>query len=123
MTKGAALYGFFSSFGLPAYTETDVPNDVVLPYLTYTPVFDAWDGEPAALTANLWYYGAGEAVPNAKAAEISAAIGYGGKLLKCDEGYIWLHRGSPWCQSAPVEAEPLLKMKTLNISAEYLTFN
>lgn len=123
MTKGAALYSFFSSFGLPAYAETDVPNDMVLPYLTYTPVFDTWGGESVSLSASLWYYGAGENVPNAKAEEISAAIGLSGKILKCDDGYIWLRRGTPWCQSAPVEAEPLLKVKTLNISADYLTLN
>lgn len=123
MTKEAALYSFFSGFGIPAYAETDVPNNAVLPYLTYTPVFDAWGGDAAALTVNLWYYGAGETAPNAKAAEISKAIGPGGKVLGCEGGYIWLRRGTPWCQSAPMEDEPLLKMKTLNLSAEYLTLN
>ncbi len=72
MTKDEALYRFFSGFGIPAYPDTAVLNengepDVVLPYLTYTPVFDAWGGEPVSLTVNLWYRTESEAVPNAKA--------------------------------------------------------
>ena len=70
MTKDEALYRFFSGFGIPAYPDTSVLNengepDVVLPYLTYTPVFDAWGGEPVSLTVNLWYRTESEAVPNA----------------------------------------------------------
>ncbi|MCI8623751.1 MAG: hypothetical protein HFG26_08825 [Provencibacterium sp.] len=126
MTKDKALYRFFSGFGIPAYPDTAVLNedgepDVVLPYLTYTPIFDAWGGEPVSLTVNLWYQTESEAVPNAKAQELSSAIGYGGKMLKCDEGYIWLKRGSPWCQNLADEADRFIKRRYINVTAEYMT--
>lgn len=128
MTKDKALYAFFSGFGIPTYLDNAVLNeygepDVILPYLTYTPVFDAWGGEPVSLTVNLWYRTESEAIPNAKAQEISNTIGMGGKVIPCDEGYIWLKRGSPWCQNLSDEVDPTIKRRYINITAEYLTFN
>lgn len=128
MTKDKTLYAFFSSFGIPAYPANAVLNesgeaDVILPYLTYTPVFDAWGGEPVSLTVNLWYRTESEAIPNAKAQELADAIGMGGKLIPCDEGYIWLKRGSPWCQNLSDEVDRFIKRRYLNVTAEYLTFN
>lgn len=127
MTKDKALYAFFSGFGIPAYPSTSVVNekgeaDVVFPYLTYTPVFDAWGGGPVSLTVNLWYYTESEAVPNAKAEELSQAIGMGGVRVPCDEGVIWLKRGSPWCQSLADEIDPAIKRRYINVTAEYMTF-
>lgn len=126
MTKDKALYAFFSGFGIPAYPDNAVLNengepDVVLPYLTYTPVFDAWGGEPVSLTVNLWYRTESEAIPNAKAQEISEAIGIGGKTVPCDEGYIWIKRGSPFYQSISDETDSAIKRRYINMTAEYLT--
>lgn len=123
MTKAAALHQFFSSFGMTAYTATSVPDDAVLPYLTYELSTSAWQGGEVGLTVNLWFYTESEAVPNAKAQELSQAIGLGGKILPCDGGYIWLKRGSPWCQSLKDETSPTIKRRYLNVTAEYLTEN
>lgn len=123
MTKAAALHQFFSSFGMTAYTATSVPDDAVLPYLTYELSISAWEGGEVGLTVNLWFYTESEAVPNAKAQELSQAIGMGGKILPCDGGYIWLKRGSPWCQSLKDETSPTIKRRYLNVTAEYLTEN
>lgn len=128
MTKDKALYAFFSGFGLPAYPANAVLNengepDVILPYLTYTPVFDSWGGDPVSLTVNLWYRTESESIPNAKAQELSTAIGMSGKIIPCDEGYIWLKRGSPWCQNLADEVDPAIKRRYINMTAEYLTFD
>lgn len=123
MTKAAALYQFFSGFGIAAYASTAVPDDVTFPYLTYEVITSAWEGGEVGLTVNLWYYTESEATPNAKAQELSEALGIGGKLLKCDGGYIWLKRGSPWCQSLTDDTSPTIKRRYINISAEYLTAN
>lgn len=123
MTKAAALHQFFNSFGMTGYTAASVPEDAVLPYLTYTPIFDAWGGEPVSLTVNLWFYTTSEATPNAKAQELSDVLGIGGKILRCDGGYIWLKRGSPWCQSLSDETDRNIKRRYLNVTAEYLTAN
>lgn len=121
-TKAAALHEFFSSFGLPAYPVSSVPEDTVFPWLTYELIISAWEQGEVALVLNLWYYTESEATPNAKAEEISKAIGMGGALLTCDDGVIWLKRGSPWCQSLQDATDPMIKRRYINITAEYLTF-
>lgn len=105
------------------YPSTSVPDDVVLPYGTYELITSAWGEEPVGLTVNLWFYTESEAIPNAKAQELSEAIGRGGVRLKCDDGYIWLKRGSPWCQSLSDETSSTIKRRYINITAEYQTFN
>lgn len=122
MTKGQALKEFFSTF-LPAYPVSNVPDDAVFPWLTYDLVTGAIDTGEVSLTVNLWYYTDSEAEPNAKAQEISDEIGYGGKMLRCDEGYIWLKRGSPWCQALVDSENDNVKRRYINITAEYLTPN
>jgi len=123
MTKAAALHKFFSSFGMTAYTDASVPEDAILPYLTYELITSAWDGGEVGLTVNMWFYTESEAIPNAKAEELSCAIGHGGKILHCDEGLIWLKRGSPWCQSLTDETDKNIKRRYINVTAEYMTFN
>jgi hypothetical protein len=121
MTKYAALYQFFSGFGLTAYPDTAVPDDVIFPYLTYSATTNGWDAGETALTVNLWYNTESESIPNAKAQEIAAALGTGGKRILCDGGFIWLKRGSPWCQSLTDETTPSIKRRYINVSAEYMT--
>lgn len=123
MTKEAALYKFFNSFGIPAYPVTSVPEDAVFPWLTYEPVTSAFEEGEAAITVNLWYYTTDEAPANAKARELSEAIGMGGKILRCDGGAIWLKRGSPWCQNLRDEADPAIKRRYIQVAAEYFTQN
>lgn len=121
MTKEAALHKFFSSFGMKAYPASAVPDDGRLPYLTYEMITSAWETGEVALTVNLWFYTTGEAAPNAKAGELSQAIGPGGRVFPCDGGYIWLKRGSPWCQSLGEETDPNIKRRYINVTAEFLT--
>lgn len=121
MTKEAALLKFFNSFGIPGYPTTSVPEDAVFPWLTYDVITSDFDGGEVGLTVKLWYYTEDEAPPNAKAREISKAIG-GGVRIKCDEGYIKLIRGSPWCTSVKDETDPTIKLRYINITAEYQTF-
>lgn len=123
MTKAAAIYEFFNSFGLTAYASTSVPEDVTFHYLTYDLVIDAWGGGEVSMTVNLWFYTTSEAIPNAKVEQISEAIGVGGKVIPCDGGYIWIKRGTPWAQSLPDDTAPSIKRRYLNVTVEYLTTN
>ena len=123
MTKEATLHAFFNSFGLPGYPDSSVPDDAVFPWLTYGLVTDAWGGGETGITVNLWYYTTDETPPNAKAREISETIGLGGKVIPCDGGYIWLKRGSPFCQSLKYEDDNSIKRRYINLTAEYLTLN
>lgn len=123
MTKTAALHAFYSSFGLEAYEENAVPtgDDAPdLPYLTYNVSTDSI-GTDVALTVSLWYRGTSWVQANAKAEEISRAIGMGGTVLPCDGGTIWIRRGTPFAQSMGDDSDDMIKRKYINITAEFLT--
>ena len=123
MTKNKALYAWFNEGEIPFYRASAVPDDVVLPYGTYEYIDSAFDLGEVGLTVNLWFRTESEAIPDEKAQELSKKIGYGGVTIPCDEGYIWLKRGSPFCQSLTYENDPAIKRRYINITAEYLTFS
>ena len=120
MTKAAAIYQFWSSFGLTAYEENTVPTDAAFPYITYQLVTDSFDSE-VATTASLWYRSESWAGINAKTEAISQKISRGGKIISCDGGAIWLKRGQPFAQNMGDESDDLIKRKYLNITAEFMT--
>ena len=120
MTKAAAIYQFWSSFGLTAYEENTVPDDAVFPYITYQLVTDSFDRE-IPLSASLWYRSESWTAINAKTEEISQKISRGGKIVSCDGGAIWLKRGQPFAQNMRDESDDLIKRKYLNITAEFMT--
>ena len=120
MTKAAAIYQFWNSFGLAAYEENTVPDDADFPYITYQLVTDSFDYE-IPLTASIWYRSESWTAINAKTEEVSQKISRGGKIIPCDGGAIWLKRGQPFAQSMGDESDNLIKRKYLNITAEYMT--
>ena len=120
MTKAAAIYQFWSSFGLTAYEENTVPTDAAFPYITYQLVTDSFDLE-IPLTSSIWYRSESWAGINAKTEEISQTIIRGGKIIPCDGGAIWIKRGHPFAQNMRDESDDLIKRKYLNITAEFMT--
>lgn len=120
MTKAAAIYQFWSSFGLTAYEENTVPEDAAFPYVTYQLVTDSFDREVAA-TASLWYRGESWTAINAKTEEISKKIGASGKKIAVDGGGIWIKRGQPFAQNMGDESDDLIKRKYINISIVFIT--
>ena len=120
MTKAAAIYQFWSGFGLTAYEENSVPTDAAFPYITYQLVTDSFDRE-VPVSASLWYRSESWTAINAKTEEISQKISRGGKIIPCDGGVIWLKRGQPFAQNMGDESDNLIKRKYLNITAEFMT--
>ena len=120
MTKAAAIYQFWNSFGLTAYEENTVPDDAKFPYITYQLVTDSFDRE-VPVTASLWYRSESWTAINAKTEEISQKISRGGKIISCDGGAIWIKRGQPFAQNMGDESDNLIKRKYLNITAEFMT--
>lgn len=126
MTPEAAIYSFFNGFGIPAYASTSVPDQDSdmwhgFPYMSYTLVTGEWDDNEVSMTVDVWYKTESEAEPNAKVREIYLAIGRGGVMLPCDNGAVWVKRGSPWSQVVPSEeADDMIKRRYVNISIEYL---
>ena len=120
MTKAAAIYQFWNSFGLTAYEENTVPTDADFPYITYQLVTDSF-GLEIQITASLWYRSESWTAINAKTEEISQTISRGGKIIPCDGGAIWLKRGQPFAQNMGDESDDLIKRKYINITAEFMT--
>ena len=125
-TKAAALYNFFSGFGLDAWEENSVyaletPPD--FPYLTYEMNTDAFGDYDTALSVSLWYRSTSWAAANAKVEDISAEIGRGGKVVPCEGGYLLFMRGSPFAQSLGDPSDDMIKRKLLNIRVRYYTSN
>ena len=123
MTKEAALYNFWASFGLPAYDESSVPtgdNAPPFPYITYQ-VSTSYFENPVILSASVWYRSTSWVDANAKAQEIGSKISRGGILLRCEGGAVWISRGSPFAQSMGDSSDPEIKRKYLNITAKFIT--
>lgn len=120
MTKAAAIYQFWSGFGLTAYEENTVPTDAAFPYITYQLVTDSFDREVAA-TASLWYRGESWTAINAKTEEISKKTGASGKKIAVDGGGIWIKRGQPFAQNMGDESDDLIKRKYINVSIVFIT--
>lgn len=120
MNKEAAFKAWAEGFGIPAYAETAVPEDAKEPYMTYyLPTAMFGDGEQAA-TLSLWYRTTSEALPNSKAREIGKALASGGRQVVCDEGAMWLKRGTPFCQAMD-SGDNAVKRRYINVSVEFIT--
>lgn len=121
MTPEAAVYGFLSSFGIPAYASTSTPSDVEFPYLTYDLVVDGWAGGEVNMPVNIWGLTDSEAFMNSMVRTISDRLGIGGVTIPCDGGMLWFKKGSPWAQAVRVEGEnEKIKRRYININIEYL---
>ena len=126
-SKEYALHRFWSSFGLTAYDETTVGDrrDVMAEtggrYITYGVSTSTFE-DPVPLHASLWYRDMFWTDITAKTNEISAYIGYGGRLVPYDGGYLWICRGVPFAQRMEDEDDQVRRMY-LNIMIEYLAVN
>lgn len=121
MNKEQALQSFWSSFGIPAYDETTVPDDAKMPHITYSVITDSLDNV-VNLNASLWYYSTSWAEITRKKDEIAEYVGVGGKVIKLDNGYAWLCRGVPFAQRM-VDTNDMVRRIYINIQAEFLTEN
>lgn len=119
MDKLQALDAFWHGFGLPAYDENTVPDNVKLPYLTYEASIDSF-GDPIAQTANLWYRSSSWGEITAKEQEISEFITRGGRMIAYDGGAIWIKKGSPWAQRMDEPSDDTIRRLVLSISIEFL---
>lgn len=119
MDKAQALHSFWSSFGLTAYDEQTVPDGAGLPYITYNVATDSLDNV-VPLTGSVWYRGTSWAAVTAKADEIAEYIGeYGHKVVKTDDGYLYITKGSPFAQRV-FDAEQTRRIY-INIMVEFLS--
>lgn len=103
MNTGKALYEFWSSFGLPAYTVGTIPDGVDVPYITYSLV-ETEPLESATHYAQVWYRSTSNLALLQKVDEIKSTVKNGAKIT-CDGGYVMLRPANPYVQLM-VDANP-----------------
>lgn len=120
MNKYQALDTFWNSFNIPAYDENTVPDDAVMPYITYNVATDSL-GQVLPLSASLWYRSNSWQAISDKAEEIAERIGDNGYFIqKLDAGYMWLTKGTPFAQRIQTEDRDIRQIY-INVTAEFLT--
>ena len=119
MNKMQALHAFWSSFGLPAYDETSVPDGAQLPYITYEVSSDDF-GNIVPQVASLWYRSMSWIDITEKEMQISDFIGRGGRTLRYNGGAMWISKGSPWAQRMSDESDDMIRRIVMNIQVEFL---
>lgn len=92
----ATLKTFFSGFGLPAYQEGSVPDDVELPYITFSLSEPEWNTK-ASMYARVWDRTTTNAPIIRIADQIARAIGIQ-KRLPMDGGYLIIWPETPLVQ-------------------------
>lgn len=107
-----ALYEFWSSFGLPAYTTSTVPDEVETPYITYS-LTETEPLEGATHYAQVWYRDTSNVALLTKVDEIISAIGSGCRIA-CEGGYVVLRPASPLVQLM-VDIEPENRYAYINL--------
>lgn len=114
-----AIYTFWSSFGIPAYMEDNVPDDAQLPYITYELTKPDWNME-APTYARVWYRDATLVQITSKLTEIEQRIG-GGVSTPIENGCIALYKGDPFIQFQPYETDSDVKVAYLNLVLQAFT--
>jgi len=91
-----ALKEYFSGFDLPAYSTDSVPDDVELPYITYSLAEPEWN-QKATMYAQVWDRSRSNVLILQTADQITADIGEG-KIIPIEDGYLVIWPESPLVQ-------------------------
>lgn len=117
MTKAAALYAFFNSFGWTAYAVEDVPEDADFPYLTYELSTGAF-GDETSPTVELWHHSESNVPINRKAQEISDKC-KNGAYITYDGGGAIVYCGT-W-QALRDEVDAHIKRRRSNFTIQWIS--
>lgn len=117
MDRWQAIDAFWNKFDLPAYDENSVPDEAVMPYITYEASIGDLD-EKLPLLASLWYYSASWAEVSQKAEEISDYIG-GGTGMTYDSGRMWITKDVPFAQRMNEPGSDSTRRIVLRVGVEF----
>lgn len=121
MDKAQALHSFWSGFGLTAYDENTVPDDAVMPYITYSSSTDSLDNV-VNMTASVWYHSTSWKDISEKTEQIARYIvGMNPPSIKFDSGRLYIAKGNPFAQRMADPNDDMIRRMYLNIQAEYLS--
>ena len=119
MNNAQAIHSFWSSFGWSAYDENTVPDDAIMPYITYE-VATANIGKPVILNASLWDRSTSWRSVEQIRQQIAERLGYGGITVRFDDGMIFLTQGTPFAQRLSCEDDTVRRIN-LNVAAEFVS--
>ena len=129
MDKQQALHEFWSSFGVPAFEETSVPDEATLkelsptgeiyPYITYQKIISSID-EPVYPTASVWTRSESWKDADEILNSIYAELNRGGKIMKIEGGRMWIVRGNPFAQAMSDE-DRTIRRYFINLAVEFFT--
>jgi len=114
MVTARGLYKFWHGFGVPAYPENYVPDDAVMPYITYDLKKPDWRGS-ISYNARVWYIDTSFGGIMTKIDEIADEIGDTGVRIEDEDGVIFLFKDNPFFQFQPLD-EPDEKVKCAYLS-------
>lgn len=114
------LHGFWSEFNIPAYDQASVPDDAVMPYITYTAVVSPFENT-VLLTGDIWYNSTSWSDVSKKASDIAKALeGYAIRPIR-EKEFLLLTAGTPFAQRI-YDEDDRVKRVHINITGEYLTY-
>jgi hypothetical protein len=121
MNKAQALDKFWNSFGIPAYDELTVPEEAVMPYITYSVTTGRLE-DVVNLSASIWYHSQSWKDISLKAEEIAEKIT---KMMpptiQIDNGRLYIALGDPFAQRMDDPSSDTVRRIYLNVQAEFLT--
>ena len=118
MDKWQALDSFFNGFGVEAYDDNSVPDDISYPYITYTSYIDSI-GNDVQIDASIWDL-------NTSWERVDTLVNtIGERLLKMscpaiDGGRYRAYKGRPFAQRLG-DAEKDIKRTVLHVNFEFMT--
>lgn len=117
MDKWQAQYKLWSSFGLPAYDASSVPDGddkPDFPYITYQGVDGTFNSDIPA-SVSVWTRDYSWLPANAISDTIYQALKNGGVTVRYDGGIIWVTAETPFSQNMGDPDDDLIRRKVLNV--------
>lgn len=120
MNKWQAINDFWNRFNVPAYDENSIPDDISLPYISYSVQVGSL-GDTLLMTASIYDRSTSWKFVSDKADAIADYVGQF-VVLPLDTGYLWLTPGTPFAQrmSDDVYNDTIKRMYVI-LNGEFLT--
>lgn len=118
MNKWNSQYAYWSSFGIPAYNEQTVPEDAVMPYLTYQSVIGSLNGR-MTVSGSLYYRGTSWAPIMQKVMEMEPFID---RQIPIDGGAVLIRKPvANFAQPMDVPGDSRVRRILLTVEVEFLS--
>lgn len=111
MDKAQLIHNFWNSFGVSAYDENTVPDNAVLPYITYE-FQSASFNERISLSASIWDKSNSWKTVTELSNKIDVEL-IGGKIISKDNISAWILKGTPFAQRMADENDNIRRIVLL----------